>query len=323
MVYVYTLLLEQNKYYVGKTDNPQFRIDSHFHASGSAWTKKYPPLKLLDLIPDCDHFDEDKYTKVYMNKYGINNVRGGSFCQIELDKITYEMLEKMIFSATDKCYLCGEEGHFINNCPYENDPYENDEFHINNCSYENCDSLPDSYDTILDWTSSVKSKNPLFITKTFLIKVIKVNWFLINYKDRYSTTDPVRLERWNLSVIQIRKDILNDKIVNNNILKQLTIVCETLGRQLGLLRDQDLVYGRELASRRYRYVGKKKVECLESDRDRKERDLYTRKYKVSTRILSHKTEILRILQRELNKIKTFSHLSFCDYFTDLLLINID
>ena len=116
MVFIYILLLEQNKYYVGKTDNPRFRIKSHFKENGSAWTKKYSPLKLLELIPNCDNFDEDKYTKIYMNKYGINNVRGGSFCQIELDKRTYEILQKMIFSATDKCYLCGKEGHFIDKC---------------------------------------------------------------------------------------------------------------------------------------------------------------------------------------------------------------
>lgn len=116
MVYVYTLFLEQNKYYVGKTDNPRFRIDSHFDASGSAWTKKYPPLKLLELIPDCDHFDEDKYTKVYMNKYGINNVRGGSFCQIKLPQYQIDSLKKELDTATDRCYICGETGHYANKC---------------------------------------------------------------------------------------------------------------------------------------------------------------------------------------------------------------
>jgi hypothetical protein len=283
MVYVYTLLLEQNKYYVGKTDNPRFRIESHFDASGSAWTKKYPPLKLLELIPDCDHFDEDKYTKVYMNKYGINNVRGGSFCQIELDKRTYEMLEKMIFSATDKCYLCGEEGHFIDKCPYENDEF-------NEVYY--------AFDTIWGWISSVKSTNPLFITKTFLIEIIKVDWFLINYEDRYSS-DPIKKEKWKLSVIQIRKDLLNDKIDIDNIVKQISIVDNTLLEQLNKRGDQ-----------------------LHT-RDRKERDLYTRKEKIRRIKLTNKTKILNMLKDGLGKLKTVSHLSFFDYFTDLLLINID
>lgn len=286
MVYVYTLLLEQNKYYVGKTDNPRFRIESHFDASGSAWTKKYPPLKLLELIPDCDHFDEDKYTKVYMNKYGINNVRGGSFCQIELDKRTYEMLEKMIFSATDKCYLCGEEGHFIDNCPYENDEF-------NEVYY--------AFDTICDWISSVKSTNPLFITKAFLIKIIKVDWFLINYEDRYSS-DPIKKEKWELSVIQIRKDILNEKINIDNIVKQISIVEKTLCEQFKQFNKRcDRPHTRDL----------------------KERDLYTRKEKIRRIKLTNKTKILNMLRDGLGKLKTFSHLSFFDYFTDLLLINID
>ena len=30
MVYIYVLKLENNKYYVGKTNNPSFRMESHF-----------------------------------------------------------------------------------------------------------------------------------------------------------------------------------------------------------------------------------------------------------------------------------------------------
>ena len=30
MVYVYVLELQQKKYYIGKTDNPKMRLDTHF-----------------------------------------------------------------------------------------------------------------------------------------------------------------------------------------------------------------------------------------------------------------------------------------------------
>ena len=76
MVFIYVLQLEDKKFYIGKTDNPQFRLNSHFNYNGSAWTKKYKPIKVLKLIPDCDNFDEDKYTKIYMDKKCINNLRG-------------------------------------------------------------------------------------------------------------------------------------------------------------------------------------------------------------------------------------------------------
>ncbi len=39
MVYIYILKLENNKYYVGKTTNPEFRVNSHFKNEGSSWTK--------------------------------------------------------------------------------------------------------------------------------------------------------------------------------------------------------------------------------------------------------------------------------------------
>jgi hypothetical protein len=115
MVFIYTLQLNQGKYYVGKTSNPNFRIKSHFNSEGSEWTKIYKPKKLLELI-EGDDYDEDKYTKMYMDKYGINNVRGGSYTSIILDKDTKKLLEKNSNSTNDRCFKCGKEGHFAINC---------------------------------------------------------------------------------------------------------------------------------------------------------------------------------------------------------------
>jgi predicted GIY-YIG superfamily endonuclease len=106
MVFIYILQLENKKYYVGKTLNPGFRLEQHFNSSGSQWTKKYKPLKVLEIIPNCDNFDEDKYTLKFMEKYGINNVRGGTFCELKLNKDNKTIIKKMLKGAMDKCYIC-------------------------------------------------------------------------------------------------------------------------------------------------------------------------------------------------------------------------
>jgi len=116
MVYIYILKLEKNKFYVGKTNNPYFRLENHFSQNGSAWTNKYRPIKVLELIPNCDDYDENKYTEIYMKNYGIENVRGGSYVQLNLNENTQKHLERNIRGTSDKCFRCGRSNHFVSDC---------------------------------------------------------------------------------------------------------------------------------------------------------------------------------------------------------------
>ena len=119
-MYIYVLQLRQYKYYVGKKTNPKFRLSQHFNLNASRWTQKYKPLKVVELIDNCDSYDEDKITLKYMNKYGINNVRGGSFCKIKLLNNEVKIIEQMLKGANDTCYKCGRHDHFVKDCTMVN-----------------------------------------------------------------------------------------------------------------------------------------------------------------------------------------------------------
>ena len=92
------------------------RYQEHLIGIGSAWTRKYKPIAVDKIIDNASHFDEDKYTKEYMNKYGIDNVRGGSYVEIELDELQIESLERELWGAKNKCKQCGRDGHFVKDC---------------------------------------------------------------------------------------------------------------------------------------------------------------------------------------------------------------
>lgn len=116
MFYIYILLLTNNKYYVGRSTTPQQRIDTHIDGKGAQWTQLHPPVDILDVIKTDDPFDEDKYTKITMCKYGIDNVRGGSYCQINLSPDQKQLLETELRTAQSECYKCGSPDHFVKKC---------------------------------------------------------------------------------------------------------------------------------------------------------------------------------------------------------------
>lgn len=116
MVKIYVLKLKEGKYYIGKANNISNRMNQHIEGKGSEWCKLYSMVDIEAVYKDCDAFDEDKYTKVYMDKYGIDNVRGGSYCQIELSTCQKELLNRELQTANDLCWNCGKSGHFISSC---------------------------------------------------------------------------------------------------------------------------------------------------------------------------------------------------------------
>jgi len=113
---IYILKLQNDKYYVGATSNLDRRLKDHMNGYASDWTKKYKMKSLHKLIYNCNAFDEDKYTKQYMNKFGINNVRGGSYSTFNLSKEQKKLLIKELRKANNECFTCGRNTHYSNKC---------------------------------------------------------------------------------------------------------------------------------------------------------------------------------------------------------------
>jgi cellular nucleic acid-binding protein len=117
MEQLYVLQLESGKYYVGKTSDVMKRFEQHKTGVGAAWTKKYKPTRMIECrVLTSDH-DENNVTKDYMKKYGINNVRGGSYTQVSLPDDVESVLQREFRGNADVCYKCNLAGHFADKCP--------------------------------------------------------------------------------------------------------------------------------------------------------------------------------------------------------------
>ena len=155
MVFIYVLSLQDNKYYIGKTNTPYKRITSHFSNDGSAWTKKYKPIDIHKIIPDCDDFDETKYTLEYMKKHGINNVRGGLYYNTILSPNDIQNINKQLNCDMDKCFKCGNYGHFAKECQLLNNDTQSNNTQSNNTQPN--DTQPND-NVIIEYAKTDKSK---------------------------------------------------------------------------------------------------------------------------------------------------------------------
>lgn len=120
---LYILKLTKNKYYVGKVkkiEDVERRLKQHVAGgeAGAQWTTLYEPLSVEHTFPNSDIFAEDALTLKMMHRYGIENVRGGSYSMITLTASQINGIERLIRGATNQCLACGSTTHFVRDCPH-------------------------------------------------------------------------------------------------------------------------------------------------------------------------------------------------------------
>ena len=118
---LYILRLPYNRWYIGKTNNfilrkQQYMENRRIPQWVHKWAQIPSDIDVEKVIDNCDDFDEDKYTKIYMSKYGINNVRGGSYSTIHLPDYQLASLQKEFQTAKNNCFQCGKHGHYAREC---------------------------------------------------------------------------------------------------------------------------------------------------------------------------------------------------------------
>ena len=95
MAVVYVLELAHGRWYVGASLERNFarRTSAHFSGTGAVWTRVYRPLRVVEVVKGGDYIVENAVTKRYMQRYGIDRVRGGAYCTLRFDARTLAFLD--------------------------------------------------------------------------------------------------------------------------------------------------------------------------------------------------------------------------------------
>jgi predicted GIY-YIG superfamily endonuclease/uncharacterized protein (DUF3820 family) len=164
--YIYILQLFNNKWYIGRTKNIELSLNEHRNGKVSLFTKKHKIKSLYNIFKVKSNFDEDNIVKKYMMKYGINNVRGGTYSNIDIDIHTQKFLISEFIHYKNSCFNYVSTQNYIkghnkntNNIimtfgKYKNQPIENVP-----CEYiEWCRKIVDPNDNIINFLKIIDGK---------------------------------------------------------------------------------------------------------------------------------------------------------------------
>ena len=134
--HVYVLELEQNKVYVGSTCSLHRRLQEHRDADwrglGAGFTKFYRPrfTHVGDVTTiSCKTAEKARCVELtktiqLMAKRGVENVRGGPYCQITLSDQTKAEIQRLIDHVKNRCFNCHASDHKRKECPIREEPAE-------------------------------------------------------------------------------------------------------------------------------------------------------------------------------------------------------
>jgi len=182
--YIFILLFENNKYFIGKTNDKNFKYSNYFEIRKYKIPFRGKPIKLLDFYQEKNIDDVNNAIIKMMVKYGIDNVRGGIYTSRILNKNDHHLLYQ----------ACKQ---YSSNKIIKYNIYTNK-------------------DDFIEWLYNYQNESSLYIFKRFLIDYFQVKWFSIDYGDRY-----LQEKIWLSKVLNIRKEILNDYDNIKNIIKEL------------------------------------------------------------------------------------------------------
>ena len=112
---IYVLELENGKYFVGTTNNLQETLEKHYIKKHCEWTSKYAYKDVVETY-EGEKSDETKTTITYMDRMGIENVRGGMYSKLQLTFDDYLNIRKNIYFNNGLCTACGKYGHILEEC---------------------------------------------------------------------------------------------------------------------------------------------------------------------------------------------------------------
>jgi hypothetical protein len=117
------ILLEHDKYFIIRlNDLNELTYFINVTSKKINWLVNHPYKRIVGIKKRCSWFDTDMYVIAAMSKFGIENVRGGSFVFSYIIPHHRGLLKKFIETAYDHCYICHKKGHFSHECriSYEN-----------------------------------------------------------------------------------------------------------------------------------------------------------------------------------------------------------
>ena len=108
---IYILGCMNNQTYVGRcrTDRLRDRLAEHFTGDTAAaeFTKIHRPVVVESTIPSYHPLDEDMVVLYLMCARGIDHVRGGSYCRINLRNEEKNILCRQLRHANGQCMTGG------------------------------------------------------------------------------------------------------------------------------------------------------------------------------------------------------------------------